>query len=423
MSLWAFRFVLWYLCILLVQPQNRFIFLWPFRIAMASMAIAVVLHVVSASQENRPLIRFGPATVTALLLMFFSLVSNFVGVFQVSSGWNPNLDIIFKNSICLILIEAMATTVERVWAVFATMLMATLWWLKGGLRLAAAGATFSGDRLMGPAVSLIENPNGFAYMMALMIPIYLYFYQNAQNKWLKWGYLSCALCALFITLQTGSRTGLLCLASAGFFLLPKYGARHKTALIAIAVSGFLFMGFIGEKNLDRYKTIAVSINEFIGRVDEKRDLSQMNQDEISAWERKMKNRHSWALIMRYPVFGVGVNHSDRLIPDEFGFVFGQVHNDWLYIGLQMGFIGMGLYASLMSCLFIYSSRIQWATKKTWPALADLGWTIKLMGVVFVVGGFFSPIGWNPLFLATAGASSALWLNYNNQSWNRATEKF
>jgi len=404
-----------------VQPQNRFPFLWPFRIALISFCVAVVLHVISASQENRPIIRMGPATITALLLIFFSFVSNNFGAFQESGAWNPNVDIIIKNSICLIMIEAMATTVERVWAVFGTILFATLWWIKGGLRLSASGAMYAGDRLMGPAVSLIENPNGFAFMMALMIPIYLYFYQNSHIKWFKWGYLFCALSAVYITLETGSRTGLLCLIGAGVFLLPKYGAKYKSTLIAIGVAVFFIFGTIGASNLERFKTIGSSINQFLGRVEEK-SPDEMTQDEQSAWERSMKNKHSWELIMRYPIFGVGVHRNDALVPDDLPLAKGQVHNDWLYIGVQMGFIGMGLYASLMFCVFVFSSRIQRETKHTWPALSDLGWTIKLMGVVFVVGGFFSPIGWNPLLLATAGASSALWLNYQNKSWNKKMER-
>lgn len=421
-SLWAFRFVLWYLCILLVQPQNRFPVLWPFRIALVSMLVAMVLHLISSSQEGRPLIRFGPASVTALILMFFAFVSNQFGAFQYGTGWNANIDIIVKNSICLILIEAMATTVERVWAVFATMLVATLWWIKGGLRLSSAGATYAGDRLMGPAVSLIENPNGFAFMMALMIPIYLYFYQNSHIKWLRWGFLGCALSAIYITLQTGSRTGFLCLVAAGVFLLPKYGAKYKTTLIGIGIAVFLISGTIGAMNMERYKTIGSSIANFFSGDIEDKNPAEMTQDEQSAWERKMKNKHSWRLILEYPVFGVGVNKDDSKIPERLHFATGQVHNDWLYIGVQLGFIGMGLYASFMACVFVFSARIQRETKKTWPALSDLGWTIKLMGVVFVVGGFFSPIGWNPLFMATAGAASALWLNYQNQSWNRATER-
>ena len=423
MSVWAFRFLLWYLCILLVQPQNRFVFLWPFRLALLSMVAAIILHAISTAQENRPLIRFGPATRTALFLMCYSFISNQMGPFQDSGTWNADIDIIFKNSICLILIEAMATTVQRVWAVYAAILLSTLWWIKGGLRLSAAGANYAGDRLMGPAVSLIENPNGFAFMMALMIPIYLYFFQIAKNKWLRWAFLACTLSAIFITLRTGSRTGLLCLIAGGIFLLPKYGAKHKTALITIGVASFLFMGSIGAMNVERYKSIGQSISNFFGSGEsEEKDPATMTDDEHSAWERKMKNRDSWRLVKQYPL-GVGVHKSDEFMPDEFGYARGQVHNDWLYIGVQMGFIGMLIYATLMWCIFYFSVHIQREAKSTWPALSDLGWTTKMMGVIFVVGGFFSPIGWNPLFMATAGATSALWLNFQNKSWNKETEKF
>jgi hypothetical protein len=137
MSLWAFRFILWYVCIMFVQPQNRFNFLWPLRIANLSFLIAVGLHVFSCMESKRPLIRLGPATILALALLFFATISQHFGVYQRSPGWNNFLDIIVKNSLLLIMIEVMATSVQRVWAVQMTTLFATLWWVKGGLRLSA----------------------------------------------------------------------------------------------------------------------------------------------------------------------------------------------------------------------------------------------------------------------------------------------
>ena len=41
-SLWSFRFLLWYVCVLLVQPQNRFTFLWPLHIADISFILAII---------------------------------------------------------------------------------------------------------------------------------------------------------------------------------------------------------------------------------------------------------------------------------------------------------------------------------------------------------------------------------------------
>ncbi|HMO04535.1 MAG TPA: O-antigen ligase family protein [Kiritimatiellia bacterium] len=420
MSLWAFRFVLFYICVMMVQPQNRFMFLHPFRIALVSITIAALLHIVSAAQENRPIIRFGPATITALCLIVFAFLSLHFGVMQTNNAWNSDIDIIVKNAICLILVEAMAFTVERVWAVQATMMLCTLWWIKGGIRLAGAGATYAGDRIMGPAVSLVENPNGFAYLLTLMIPLYLYFYQKSTNKYLRWAFLAGALASVYIVLQTGSRTGLLALIAVGAFLLPKYGKQHKMTLIIGAAAVFIFTTSIGALNMERYKTIMTSIHAFFEGGYEEKDPSLMNQDEQSAWERKMKNRHSWLLIKEYPVFGVGLQPDQGLVGQKYQYAMGQVHNEWLYVGVQMGFIGMGMYASFMLCIWIYGWRVQRLMRDSWPALSDLGWTIKMQGVVFLVGGFFSPIGWNPLFLIVAACASALWANIQQQSWNAAT---
>ena len=57
MSLWGFRFLLWYICILFVQPQNRFSFLWPLKIADIAFIAAVGLHVMGCLESRRPLIR------------------------------------------------------------------------------------------------------------------------------------------------------------------------------------------------------------------------------------------------------------------------------------------------------------------------------------------------------------------------------
>lgn len=405
-----------------MQPQNRFPFLWPWRIALVCMIIALVFHVISASQENRPIIRFGPATIAALLVFVFAYISLYFGPLQSSAEWNPYIDAIFKTSVCLVLIEAMATTVERVWAVVATIFFATLWWVKAGLRLSSAGATYAHDRLMGPAVSLVSDPNAFAFLITLMIPLYLYFYQHGRQKYVKYGALSCALAAVYIALQTGSRTGVLCLIATGLLAIPRLGRRNPLALIISVVVIFSLLGTVSTLNLERYKTITTSIQEFFAGEYEEKSPQDMTQDEQSAWERKMKNRDSWGLIKAYPIFGVGVNHDDSLIPEEFGYARGEVHNEYLFVGLQMGFIGITLYLVLMFCFAGFSALIQVETAKTWPALSSLGWTLKVMAGIYVVGAFFSPVAWNPLFMALAGASSALWTNYRSGSWNRATEK-
>jgi O-Antigen ligase len=405
MNLWAFRFMLWYICILLVQPQNRFTFLWPLHIADISFILGVGLHSLSSLELRRPLIRFGPATILALALLLFAALSQQFGVYQRSTAWNNYLDMIVKNSLLLILIEAMASSVERVWAVQMTTLFGTLWWVKSGLRLSQAGATYSGDRLMGAAISLIENPNSFAYMMCIFLPLYLYAYQQAKAKWIKMFFLACALAAIYIVFQTGSRTGLVTLVAMGIFLLPYYGRNHVKALAAILVALVLIYPLTGEKNLERFRTIPKSIAAFFSSADEEK-LHSMSQDEQSADERQQKNLDTWRLIIEHPIFGVGVNPDPGRFKTRFPMAVGQVHCEILMAGRQMGLIGMSLYLGFLSVIF-FGGRWCRLNARDWPAVRDLGWTFQVQAIALAVGGFFSPLPWHPPLMLLAGSASAL----------------
>jgi len=403
MTTWAFRFLLFYIAILYTQPQNRFLFLYPLHIADISIVLAMGLHVLSAAQDGRPLIRFGPGTVTALLLMFFGLLSQYFGPLQSSTAWNSYIDLLFKSVVVLVLVEAMTYTTQRAWAVQATILIASIWWIKGGLRLIAASATYAHDRIMGPAVSMAENPNGFAYMFCVIIPIYFYFFQQYRQKWLRWAFLAMALIAIYIVFETGSRTGMVVLVMAGAFLFVRYFWQYKTALLVSTVVIMMLFSAVGRMNVERFKTIPNSIRAFLS--DEKKEPGQMNQSEQSAYERRMKNKHTWELIMKYPILGVGMNPDENRYPGHLWFARGQVHNEPLMAGKQLGLIGIALYYTLLGNLFRHGRRIQKTFAGWWPAATDLGWTFKLQAIVFAVGGFFSPLPWNaPLFILVGAAS-------------------
>lgn len=407
-SRWAFRFLLWYICILIVQPQNRFQFLWPLHIANLSVIAAVVLHLFSALLERKPLIRFGTATVMAALLLLAGFTSLLAGPLQTSSAWNPWIDILTKNAIVLVLVEAMCTTIERVWIVQATILLGSLWWVKAGLRLSTAGATFASDRLMGPAVGLVENPNSFAYMMCVILPLYLYFYQQTKPKKMKMLFLGLALATIFIVLETGSRTGFLVLVFLGLFLFPKYGSEHKVAIIIAGVALFIILPLVGAMNIERFKSIPQSIGAFF--TGEVKEIDELTQDQQSAQERRLKNRDTWSLIKEYPLFGVGINADESLFQGRFPLAVGQVHCEILMAGRQMGVVGMALYVAFLVLLYRFGQHVQRFAAYRFPVLSDLGWTFKMQSLVFLVGGAFSPLPWNPLQLILVGGASALWIN-------------
>lgn len=407
MSLWAFRFLLWYICILIVQPQHRFPFLMPFRIANLCMVIATGLHIGSALIEGRPVFRFGPATKLALALLGFGLISQYAGLMQTYTGWNSYIDMLVKNAYMLILIEATAITVERVWAVPTTMALATLWWIKGGLRLSQAGATWGmGDRIMGPASGLVQDPNFFAYMMGVFMPLYLYYSRSGDRKLVRWAGLAVALASFFISLRTGSRAGLLQLVALGALMLPRYWFHHRRALL-IAVAAFFFLvPLSGKQNIERFKTLPESISAFLKGRDEKK----VGPDAYSAMERRTKIKDTWALIQEYPLFGVGMNPDESLFRDEYWGATAQVHCEILMAGRQMGYIGMSMHVGFLLIPFLIGRSVQKRWAGSWPALSDMGYTIKIMALMFAIGGSFLPLPWHPILLALNGTASALYLN-------------
>lgn len=405
MSLWAFRFLLWYIAILIVQPQNRFLWLYPLRIANVAILTAAALHVLSSMVEKRPIIRLGPATITGLILLTAAILSLFVGPMQTSTEWNAYIDMLSKNVIVMILIEAMVWSVQRAWAVYGTLLFSTLWWIKGGVRLATAGIAHGGERLFGPAVSLVVNPNALAYMMCVMIPLYLYFYQAAENKYLRLGFLAVALSAVYITFKTGSRTGFILLIVLGVALAIRFGRQHKTAFFAALAASIFFFSIAGAMNIERFKTIPKSIAAFFAG--EEKPVEELTQDEQSAQERRLKNRDAWRLIKDYPLFGVGINADERLISEKYPYATGQVHCEILMAGRQMGFIGMALYVALIVILFRSGRYVDLTCRHWWRPISTMGWALKIQCIMFVFGGIFSPIIWHPVLMILVGMSSAL----------------
>lgn len=410
-SRWSFVFLMWYMTILCVQPQNRFPFLISLHIADIAVIGSFGMHFLASSGSGQSFMRFGTASRIAIVLMVMSFISLHTGPLQASSEWSPIMDIIFKNGFVVLLIETMAYNVQRIWGVLASLMLATLWWVKAGIRLSSTGATYSGDRIMGAAVGLVENPNAFAYLMAVMMPLYAYFFANPPRKWLRPVFLFLMLASVFIIIQTGSRTGFIAMLVVSGFIVWRYFWRQKVALAVGVISTFFIVSIVSPGNLERVKSFGSSFRMFVGgSAGQEKSASEMTQDEQSAWERHMKNRDTWELIKRYPVLGAGVSASDNLVPSELGFARGQVHNELLFAGKQMGFVGMALYLGFLGTLLICGIKTMKYARIWWPAAGDIGWTFAVQSAAFLAGGLFSPIPWNPVMMILAACSSAMLLN-------------
>lgn len=403
MKRWGFCLLLWYVCIMFVQPQNRFTFLWPLHIAELTFLGAFAFHAYVCLRDGTPLIRLGPGTCLGIALIAFSLLANYCSPYNPNPYWGPFIDLIFKNALFLVLIEAMCADERHVWAVEMAMLLSTIWWLKAGIRLSAAGATYSGDRLMGAAVGMIENPNSFAYSLCYFVPAYLYAFEHTPRPLFRWAFLAGALMSVFVIFQTGSRTGLVTLIILAFAMIPHYRHIKWRNVLLCAVAVACIIPFSGEGNIRRFKTIPESAAIFLGL--KPAPEGPRTQDEQSSDERQAKNRDTWKLIKDHPMFGVGIAPNPAVYR-KYPMANGQVHCEILMAGRQMGFIGMAIYLGCIALVWVSGWRARQFYRDV-PHLRDLGWLFRMQAIVCLVGGSFCPIPWHPILLNLAGAASAL----------------
>ncbi|MBP5787151.1 MAG: O-antigen ligase family protein [Kiritimatiellae bacterium] len=403
LSTWAFRCLLWYVCIMFMAPQNRFPVLWPLHIADLSFGGAMLLHVLSCLRTHQPMIRPGGATGLGIAVMGWAAVANTIGPFQSGWVWNTEIEIIYKNIGLLILMESMCDTRQRCWSAMMTMLFCSIYWLKAGIRLASAGATYSGDRLMGAAIGMIDNPNGMAYMLSLMLPLYLYVFQAAKGKNERLLFLAGVVANLFVVLKTGSRTGLVTLLVMLIWILKKNVRHHPLGLVGAGMACCFLLPLTGEQNVQRFKTIPQSAMSFLGFHVERHE-GPLSQDEQSAEERSAKNRDTWKLIKAYPLSGVGMHPNQRYL-SRYPMAGGQVHCEILMAGKQMGFPGMLLYLAVLTQIWLCGRMIR-LRYAGWPGISDLGWTYQLQAIGILVGGSFCPGAWHvPMMIMAATASS------------------
>ena len=410
MSLLALRFSLWYIAVYLVQPQHRFHFLIPWHLGDITFLTALVCFLIAVASEDQPPIVWGPATKFCVTLLVMAFISNTLGAFQISAGWNPALDVIVKNCAVIIMMEAIiGTNPNRLAAVLLSVCAATLWWFKAGLRGVQAGGGFVGARIMGPNVGLVQGPNEFGIFASVMIPILLGISMFCTgHKWIRRGTALLSGLAFMVVLQTGSRSGLLCLIAMGPFMIPFLGGKKAffPLLIMVGFAVFAFM-HIDEANMERFRTIPQAFSDTISGKP-KKDYADMNIDEKSAEDRRRKNVDTWKLIKDYPILGAGINPNRADYPDKYAYARGTVHNELLMAGQQMGFLGMALLLSIWGYIGFTGFRVFVSAKKTWPALAILGWSLSVSGIALAVGGFFNTFVWNIialLVLLTASRAS------------------
>jgi putative inorganic carbon (HCO3(-)) transporter len=246
-------------------------------------------------------------------------------------------------------------------------------------------------------VPFLGDNNGVAVGMLMLVPIITLLLQTAEKRWAKPLYFFLIIGCLYRALSTYSRGGFLAaIAMGGGWCLR---SRHKVRALlgTFAVIAVVFMA-LPDNFWNRMDTIET--------YEEEEDRSALAR------------LHFWKVAVQManakPFFGVGY-HGYISSYNDYDFSRGAygtekaVHNSFLGVSAELGYVGAVLFALLLFGAWRSCSRMRkLADRET--SFSDLGKSavaLQTSLVAFLVGGSFVTFQYNEMFWHIIGLTIAL----------------
>jgi len=256
--------------------------------------------------------------------------------------------------------------------------------IKGGAFTVLTGGNY---RVWGPPGTFIEDNNALALALIMVLPLMQYLRINATgNRWIKLGLLGAMGLTLLAILGTYSRGGLLGLCVMLGFLWLK--SRYRTVMIFVT-GGVLAAALLA---------LPAQWYERMGTIENYQEDTSV-QGRFQAWTFAFK------LALDHPLLGGGqlVGMDDQLfrsyVPEAT--VSRAAHSIYFEVLGETGFIGLGLYLTLLVCSLLSARRVIRSTRDR----PDLAWARSLAAMIqvsligYVVSGAFLSLGFFDLYYA------------------------
>jgi len=228
---------------------------------------ALVLFVSMLFSKQTKMFPITGITVIWIIFLLFMGVTTFFAFYPdlAMEQYTKVLKIQLITFLTMMLITDMEKLTQLIWVV---VLSIGYYSVKGGVFTLLTGG---GYRVWGPPGSFIEDNNGLAIAILMVIPLMVFLYQTTDRSWVKKGLLFAMITSLFTVLGSQSRGALLAITAVGLF----YWIRSKNKIISgffILMMGASLLAFMPESWYKRMHTIET--------YDE--DASAMGR--INAWE-------------------------------------------------------------------------------------------------------------------------------------------
>jgi probable O-glycosylation ligase (exosortase A-associated) len=201
--------------------------------------------------------------------------------------------------------------------------------LKGGIFAIISGGA---HRVFGPEGSFIADNNDLGLALNMALPMMFYLYKSETNSWLKMILRIFFVMTIVAIIFTYSRGAFLGLGVVGFLLMVK--ARYKSlAILMLGAAVFIGSLIVPSQWGERMGTIKTY------------EQDQSAQGRLNAWAT------AWNLALDRPITGGGFwvflvpSVFARYAPDKQD--VRDVHSNYFQMLGEQGFIGLGLYLSLL----------------------------------------------------------------------------
>ena len=354
-----------------ISYMNPHRYAWgPIRTFPVALVVALITLIGLALTKDRSRLTRDPATLLMAALWVLFVFTTFFA-FNPQWAWyelNQVSKILLMVFVTIVLIND-ATKLRYLLLVIA--LSIGLIGLKGGIWAIASGGT---NRVYGPDGSFLADNNDIALALNMALPLLLYLSKDEPRNWLRWLLRACFGMSIVAIIFTYSRGGFVAMVLLGFMLLIK--AKYKSLAVMTLLAGLLLLSpLIPQQWNNRMDTI------------------NQGEEDRSAHGRVNAWRTGLNIALDRPFTGGGFKTWTpqvfaRYSPEPWN--IRDVHSNYFEMLGEQGFIGFGLYVTLLFHCLTTLSRLKWQILRD-PSLKWAQYYPDMLQasiIAYMVGGAF-----------------------------------
>jgi len=319
-------------------------------------------------------------TILIVVLLMWAAVTSYFAFFPdlAWDGWMKFFKILLMTFVTLIVINERQRLHGVIWMIALSM---GFYGIKGGIFTIVHGGVY---RVQGPLGTFIGGNNEMALALVMTVPLIRYLHLQETRQWLKTGLMGAMLLTAIAAIGSQSRGALVGMLAMGFFLWIKSRNKFMTGFLIVIAVGML-AAVMPQEWYDRMATTKSY----------KEDDSALGR--INAW-------HTAFNVASHRITGGGIEMFQPSVFRDYApepFRVHDVHSVYFEMMGEHGFIGFGLFMSIMALTWLKGSSVIRRAKRR----PELKWAQDLAAMTQV-----SMIGF-----ATCGAF--LGLSYFDFYWH------